>query len=215
MQKKLIIFDLDGTLVDSSEDIIWSANRTLEELGLPPREDMHIKSRIGWGVTPLLEKLLPGESAEGIVRAREVFLKHYGTHLAVSTTPYPGVMDTLEDFKVKGKLMAVVTNKPVSPSIEIIETLGLAAFFQLVLGGDSCKNKKPHPEPLLTVLERLKVKPDEAVFVGDSAVDMEAGKSAGLKTIGAAYGFRGRVELEEAGCSAVIVNFGELAGLVK
>lgn len=215
MQKKLIIFDLDGTLVDSSEDIIWAANRTLEELGLPPREDMHIKRRIGWGVTPLLEKLLPEESPEGIVRARDVFLKHYGAHLTVSTTPYPGVVDTLKGFKRRGKLMAIVTNKPVVPSIEIVEALGLAAFFQLVLGGDSCKNKKPHPEPLLTVLDRLDVEPREAVFVGDSAVDMEAGKSAGLKTIGAAYGFRGRVELEEAGCSAVIDGFGELAGLVK
>jgi len=214
IEPELIIFDLDGTLIDSSGDIAWAANSTLKELGYGQLTTDTIRENIGWGVKSLLEKLMPAAPPEKIDEAREIFLGHYGGHLLVETRLYHGTEDVLEYFKKKGKKMAVVTNKPLFLSEKILKGFSLSGFFIMVLGGDSVLNKKPHPLPLLMVMEKSGVSADKTVFVGDSAIDCETGKRAGVLTIGAAYGFRGREELKNYGCELIIDSIGELKDML-
>ncbi|HEY4708059.1 MAG TPA: HAD-IA family hydrolase [Thermodesulfobacteriota bacterium] len=215
MDAELIIFDLDGTLIDSSKDIAWCANRTLVSMGYPERKAQEIVGNIGWGVKPLLEKLLPGEDEAKIAEARLKFLEVYGSHLVVDTHLYPGVEETIGHFMASGKKMAVVTNKPFALADRILEIMKLRGFFKAVLGGDSLPNKKPHPEPIEKVIRDLGALPQRTVVVGDSPVDCEAGKGAGAFTIGASYGFRGRGELEAAGCDVIIDDFPSLKRAVR
>lgn len=210
IETDLIIFDLDGTLIDSSVDIAWAANRTLAAFGYGERPLTAIKEHIGWGVRPLLEKLMPGEGEDKITEAREKFLEIYGGHLMVDTVMYQGVEETLKHFAGLEKLMAIITNKPVGLTLRILDELRIAGLFRMVLGGDSLPNKKPHPEPVEKTLKGLGADPSRTVVVGDSPVDCEAGRAAGTKTIGVSYGFRGRKELEDAGCSIIIDRFPEL-----
>lgn len=210
METELIIFDLDGTLIDSSEDIAWSANRTLAAMGHSEMEPEEIIGHIGWGVKPLLQKLMPGESEERIAEARLKFLDFYGGHLVIKTRLYHGVEDTVNHFHDAGKKMAVVTNKPFGLADRILDSFGLKRFFPLILGGDSLPNKKPHPEPIEKAIRELSCRPERTAVVGDSPVDCEAGKAAGAYTIGVSYGFRGRGELASAGCDIIVDDFPSL-----
>lgn len=200
----LIIFDLDGTLIDSSEDIAWAANMALADLGHGKIDSEKVKEGIGWGVKTLLEKMMPGEGAERIEYARIRFLEYYWDHSVVSTYLYPGVMETIEYFNHKNKKMAVVTNKPFKLSEKILSNFDLTRYFDIILGGDSVANRKPHPEPVEKAITSVGVTRDRSVIVGDSPVDCEAGKRAGITTIGVEYGFRSRKELEDAGCDVII-----------
>lgn len=211
----LIIFDLDGTLIDSSQDIAWCANRTLESMGYPERDPAEIVGHIGWGVKPLLEKLMPGEAAEKITAARLKFLEFYGGHLVVETTLYPGVVEMLEHFSRGNKKMAVVTNKPAGLAGSILEVLNLKGYFQALLGGDSLPNRKPHPEPIEKVIKDLKAAAGRTIVVGDSPVDCEAAKGAGAFAIGAAYGFRGKEELKASGCDIIVDDVPSLKSVIR
>lgn len=211
----LLLFDLDGTLVDSSEDIANAANRTLKAMGRPEMSSAHIKDRIGWGVKMLLEQLMPDAGPDYIEEARIKFLDFYGLRLTDHTCTYPGVRETMEYFEGAGKLMAVVTNKPEGLSVRILEELGLNRFFRMVVGGDTVENKKPHPEPLLKVLDGLGAEPEKTVFVGDSPVDCASGKEAGVYTVGVTYGFRDVEELERAGFDIIIDSFSDLRKIVR
>lgn len=211
----LIIFDLDGTLIDSSDDIAWAANRTLLHMGHDEMALETIKEGIGWGVKTLLERLMPDEGPERIDDARGKFLDYYWGHLTVKTTLYPGVKETIAYFREINKKMAVVTNKPVRFTERILEEFGLGESFMMVLGGDSLPNRKPHPEPVEKVITELGAALQRTAFVGDSPIDCETGKRAGIVTIGVEYGFRGREELEEAGCDIIIEEFSELKRVLK
>ncbi len=215
VKAELVIFDLDGTLVDSSGDIAWAANRTLREMGYGEMPAEDIKARIGWGVTSLLDKVLPEEARSDLDRAKRIFLGYYGEHLLVETEPYPGTLDTLRHIDLTGRKMAVATNKPVELAERIIEGLGMKRYFGVVIGGDSVSNKKPHPEPLLAAIDVIGATRDETVFVGDSAIDCEAGRRAGVRTIGAGYGFRGREALKGCGCELVIDRIDELKEILS
>jgi len=215
MDSELIIFDLDGTLIDSSDDIAWAANRTLVYMGYNEMDLDAIKEGIGWGVKTLLQKLMPQEGTERIDEARVKFLEYYWDHLTVNTILYPGVRETIDYFKDHDKKMAIVTNKPIKFTEKILNELALKDFFLMVLGGDSLVNRKPDPEPVEKVISTLGVTKGKTVFVGDSKVDGETGKRAGIFTIGVEYGFRGRKELEEAGFDVIISEFPELTRILK
>ncbi len=210
----LIVFDLDGTLIDSSRDIAFSANETLKSLGLPEKPVKEVVEAIGWGVMMLLEQLMPGRNPQELASARERFLGFYGAHLTDQTVLYPGVPDTLAYFRGIGKKMSVVTNKPEGLAVRVIEELGLAPFFDSVVGGDTLPVKKPDPGTLLTVIAEAGGVPSSTVMVGDSPIDCETGNKAGVKTIGVTYGFRGRRELEVAGCALLIERFPELKEVI-
>ena len=212
IEKELLAFDLDGTLIDSSGDIAWTANKTLNHFGYEPRSPDSVRSKIGSGVVVLLERLMPEENPERIAEAKEIFLKHYAGHLVVDTHLYPGVMETLAHFRDMGKSMAIITNKPRAFADAILDELGLGPFFGVVAGGDTFANRKPHPEPLEEVMRACGVTPARTVFVGDSLIDAETGLRAGVFTVGVSYGFGGSGPL--AGFNIVIEAFRELKGII-
>lgn len=211
----IIIFDLDGTLVDSSEDIAWSANKTLEEMGYSPRGFEEIKASIGWGIHHLMKQLLPDADEGELLTSREYFLKHYGSHIHVDTDYFDGVRETINGFLEKGIKLAIATNKPIGLTEELLTSMGERDKYEVVLGGDSVENKKPHPEPVHKILDALGGVPEKTIFVGDSPVDCHSARAAGATSVGAVYGFRGREELEEAKADYLIDKFSELNDIIE
>lgn len=214
VEAELLLFDLDGTLIDSSTDIAWAANRTLESMGHTEMDVESIKANIGWGVKVLLERLMPGEPPSRIEEGRARFLEFYSTHLVVNTFLYPGVEETVSHFHSSGKKMGVVTNKPEKFARAILEELDIGKFFHLIVGGDTYPNRKPHPEPVLRAMEELKGDKGSTVLIGDSPIDCEAGKTAGVKIIGVSYGFRDKADLTGAQCDIIVERFSDLKGVI-
>lgn len=207
MEKGLFVFDLDGTLIDSSGDIANSANRTLESFGRAAMDRDDIRESIGWGVNMLLRKLMPGIDDKTLDTARQRFLAFYGARLMDETRPYPGVLDTLKYLRKSGKKLAILTNKPEEMSRRIIKELGLESAFISIVGGDTFAVRKPDPTPLLRLMESAGSIPADTVFVGDSPIDCETGARADVFTIGVSYGFRPVKELKDAGCEVIISKF--------
>lgn len=192
----LLIFDLDGTLVDTKKDIAVSANFALKKLGLPTLPEKIIHSYVGKGISNLMEGCL-GEARKGELKdAVKLFRDHYGQHLAVHSRLFPGVREVLEHFA--DKKMAVLSNKIESFSSEILRLLGVRDYFDIVWGGDTGPSMKPHPHGIEQILNRLKARPERSVVVGDSTVDIETGKNAGVLTCAVTYGFDSRPKLKEA-----------------
>ena len=217
MKFKALLFDLDGTLVDSRADITNSVNYTLQELGEAtlPAETIH--HFIGEGVRLLLGRALnhirqtPASEAE-IDVALAVYQRQYHAHLLDNTALYPEVIETLEHFAHLPK--AVVTNKPYGFTLPLLEGLNLLPHFKVVLGGDSLTTRKPDPLMLETAAARCEVALHDCLMIGDSGVDIAAGQNAGVATCGYTNGFRGRDELVKAGADYLIDRFGELKTIV-
>ena len=194
--KKLLIFDLDGTLIDSSGDLALAVNHTLKTLNLPTFTLDTIHHWVGNGAEILIKRALSGSSTidttlkESYWReALKIFLDFYSKNLAVETVTYPNVLSTLETLKKRGYILAIVTNKPY-PFVEpILKELGLTNLFEIILGGDSLEKKKPDPMPLLYVCKKLNILPNESVMIGDSKNDILASKSANMDSIGVTYGY--------------------------
>jgi phosphoglycolate phosphatase len=203
---KLVIFDLDGTLIDSRRDLVHSVNAALRHIGRPELPDDVIAGYVGDGAPVLIQRALGGESVgEAVVReGLQFFLSYYREHKLDHTTVYPGIHESLAAIQNSSqqissgdgsarcngsRQMAVLSNKPVVPSRAIIEALGLGRFFTKVYGGNSFATKKPDPEGALKLLEEHSVAPQEAAIVGDSHVDVETGRNAGLWTVAVNYGF--------------------------
>lgn len=191
----LIIFDFDGTLVDTREDIAASVNFALRRLGFRELSVETIASYVGDGVGALMERAL-GAGPQLVEEAVLLFRDHYGQHLLDSTRLYPGVQETLEYFR--GKRKAIISNKPCEFTVRIAEGLGIARYFDRIMGGDSTAHQKPHPEPVEKVLQGLGIEKKATAIVGDSPMDIEMGKRAGLLSCAVTYGLRGREELERA-----------------
>jgi phosphoglycolate phosphatase len=191
---KLVIFDLDGTLIDSRLDLVHSVNAALRHIGRPELPDDVIASYVGDGAPILIQRALGGEAVdEAIVRqGLQFFLSYYREHKLDHTTVYAGVHEALAAIQRASnnspRKMAVLSNKPVGPSRAIVEALKLGPFTQ-IYGGNSFPSKKPDPEGARKLLEENDVRPEETVIVGDSHVDVETGQNAGLWTVGVSYGF--------------------------
>jgi phosphoglycolate phosphatase len=192
---KLVIFDLDGTLIDSRLDLVHSVNAAIRHIGRPELPDEVIASYVGDGAPILIQRALGGEAVdEAVVRkGLEFFLSYYRAHKLDHTTVYPGISDALAAIQKSTngmpRKMAVLTNKPVVPSRAIVDALGLGPFFTQVYGGNSFVTKKPDPEGALELLEESGVRPEQTAIIGDSHVDIQTGRNAGLWTIGVTYGF--------------------------
>jgi phosphoglycolate phosphatase len=202
---KLVIFDLDGTLIDSRLDLVHSVNAALRHIERPELPEDVIASYVGDGAPVLIQRALGGEEVdEALVRkGLEFFLSYYRAHKLDHTTVYPGLVEALVAIQNSAngapRKMAVLSNKPVNPSRAIVEALGLGKFFSQIYGGNSFTSKKPDPEGARKLLEEYRVQPEQAVMVGDSHVDIRTGQSAGLYTIGVTYGFAPHtLELEPA-----------------
>ena len=172
----LIVYDFDGTLVDTLDDIALSVNLTLKELDQPGLNKEVVRASVGNGVVMLMTRALSGSGVTDIDRAVRLFRKHYGDHLMDSSRFYPHCLETVEFFP--SHKQAICSNKPENFVRKILAGLNCLAPFASIIGGDSCKTRKPNPEGLLSLLARHRVSPDEAVMVGDSQVDIETGKNA-------------------------------------
>ena len=214
---KLVIFDLDGTLIDSRLDLVHSVNAALRHIGRPELPDDVIASYVGDGAPILIQRALGGEAVdEAIVRqGLQFFLSYYREHKLDHTTVYPGVHEALTAIQRTSnenpRKMAVLSNKPVVPSRAIVEALGLGPFFTQIYGGNSFASKKPDPEGARKLLEENGVRPEETVIVGDSHVDVETGRNAGLWTVGVSYGFAPHT-LQEQPPDVLVDTPQELAG---
>lgn len=212
MSLKLVIFDLDGTLIDSSIDITNAINYAIEPYGVPLVTVKEAISLLGEGISRLMDKVI---EKEGIKADRDLmidrFLDYYSTHLVDNTTVYPGVREMLAHLEAYRK--AIISNKRESLSVKIVEKLGLAIHFDVIVGSDTTNDRKPSPMPVRHVLSRLGISPAEAVIVGDSSYDIEAGKSAGIKTIAVTYGYRPPESLQ--GADFIINRMAELAEILR
>jgi phosphoglycolate phosphatase len=187
----LVIFDLDGTLIDSERDLVLSVNATRCAMGMPPLDDEKIASYVGNGAPVLIRRALGGEATqEQVDRALDYFLAYYREHMLDNTRLYPGVRETLDRLAAAGVRMAVLTNKPVRFSQSLVEGLGVGPHFERVYGGNSFPEKKPHPMGVQTLLSELAVEPAGTMMVGDSAVDVRTARNAGILCCGVTFGFQ-------------------------
>lgn len=195
---RLIIFDLDGTLVDSLDDLTASVNHMLAAFGRPAVCRDEVRLMVGQGAMKLVERAMPGAAAAALQCGLQHFLAHNEDHLADRTVPYPGVVTTLATLQQAGNAMVVVTNKNEALSRSLLTTLGLDRFFQAVYGADSLPARKPSPEPLLHVMAKLGHGPEMTLMVGDSINDIAAGRGAGIVTVGCTWGYGAPAELVDA-----------------
>jgi phosphoglycolate phosphatase len=180
---KAIIFDLDGTLIDSVADLSNSVNFTLAEIGLPGHTTEEIRSYVGDGVQKLIKRSLGQTHLNKFNDAFAIFMEHYGTHCTNNTALYPGVAETLPEL-VQNYSLAVLTNKSVKFSHKILQSLKINTYFKEVLGGDSFSTKKPDPEGIFYLADKWGLNPGrEIIMVGDHATDIEVGQRAGCKTV--------------------------------
>jgi phosphoglycolate phosphatase len=218
MSYQCLLFDLDGTLVDSRADLATSINLTLTELGRETLPDSRVITFVGEGARTLVERALRAtqngaQESRDIDCALEIFRRHYREHLLDQTRVYPEVEQTLARLAHVPK--AIVTNKPYEFTITLLEGVGLLSYFEVVFGGDSLAERKPSPMMLVEAARRCGARETDCLMVGDSRVDVEAGRAASMKTCGYIPGFRGRTELAEAGVDYLIERFGELCQLVE
>jgi phosphoglycolate phosphatase len=191
---RLLVFDLDGTLVDSRLDLIHSVNAMLRHIGRPELDGDVVASYVGDGAPALVRRALGDTDDEALLqRALEYFLGYYRLHKLDHTTVYEGIPELLSALAHPSngarRTMAVLSNKPVNPSRDILRALGLGDFFRSVYGGNSFPTKKPDPLGVLTILGEAGIAADKALMVGDSSVDVLTGRNAGMWTCGVTYGF--------------------------
>ena len=211
-QVRLLVFDLDGTLVDSKQDLALSVNAMRTEMGLAPLPLDLIASYVGHGVTLLVRRSLgPLATSENVEKGLAFFLNYYRDHMLDHTGPYPGVAEALD--KLAGHKMAVLTNKPVNFSREMLTRLGFAPFFAYIYGGNSFPQKKPDPTGLHKLMEDLQVPARQTLMVGDSDTDILTGRNAGVWTCGVTYGF-GAHTLEKVSPDRMIDDMRELPPLL-
>jgi phosphoglycolate phosphatase len=212
---KLVIFDLDGTLIDSRLDLIHSVNAMLRNFNRPELPGEVVASYVGDGAPMLVRRALGDPEDEKFFRAGlEFFLNYYREHKLDHTHVYSGIPEALQQIGSNGanRKMAVLSNKPVNPSRAIVEALGLANFFVHVYGGNSFDTKKPDPLGVNTLLKETGTSPTDAMIVGDSSIDVLTGRNAGIATCGVSYGFAPHT-LCEAPPDVVVESPQELAEL--
>ncbi|HEY5974041.1 MAG TPA: HAD-IIIA family hydrolase, partial [Geobacteraceae bacterium] len=189
MKTKLIIFDLDGTLIDSLDDLTTAVNFMRASFGLPPVDRGQVRAMVGQGARSLVERALPGSGAEEIERGLRLFLEFNEAHLVEHTCLYPGVAATLTRLAEQQPTMVVVSNKNENLCRRLVELLGIDSHFAAVFGADSLPARKPSPEPLRHVMRHFGVSQAGTVMVGDSINDIAAGNGAGVITVGCTFGY--------------------------
>jgi phosphoglycolate phosphatase len=216
MKWTALLFDLDGTLVDSVPDLAAAVNTVLAEHGLAPLSEPEIAGMVGDGVAALVERALLARGGRGIALspAVERYVALYKANATTLSRPYPGVADGLAELAGAGVGLAVCTNKPEAATRAVLEGLGLDRFFPVVLGGDSLASRKPDPAPLLAALDQLGAGAAESAMIGDHRNDVLAARAAGTSVIFARYGY-GLATLRELAPDAMIGCFAELPQVLR
>ncbi|WP_296405095.1 phosphoglycolate phosphatase [Psychrobacter sp.] len=222
LKKKLLIFDFDGTLIDSVPDLAQAVNNMLTTLGKSNFPVATIRNWVGNGSRKLVERALVGdiEVAEGqlgveeVEGAEQVFFDAYAKISGKNTVAYPNVDAGLKQLKATGFILALVTNKPIQFVPKILQSFGWQDLFTEVLGGDSLPTKKPDPQPLLHVCQLLGISAEQAVMIGDSKNDILAGQNANIDTLGLSYGYNYGQDIRELNPSATFDDFQSLVDWV-
>ena len=196
MPIKLIIFDLDGTLVETVQDITNALNYALISHGIKKLTVKETTELVGEGITRLVEKVLPAGKEHLKDDVMKKFLEYYSEHLIENSKEYPHVRETLE--KLNHFKKAVISNKRETLSKRLLEELDLEKYFNLIIGSDTAGERKPSPVPVLYVISKLSVRPEESIVMGDSYYDIEAGKMAGTRTVAVTYGYQPKELLKKA-----------------
>jgi len=210
---ELILWDLDGTLVDSSEDLVRATNEAMRRLGYPEVDKAHFARMVGNGVRYLVSAALPPESREvERERAIEIFMEYYRAHIADRTRYFRGIPELLADLPVHH---AIVSNKREDLCRVLVKELDSLDWFEEIVGGDTFLNRKPHPQPVLEMIKRFSVDPSRTVMIGDSILDIESGLKAGVKTIGVTWGFGDPLESSEIRPDYVFSSVSEMADFLR
>ncbi len=219
--KEVILFDLDGTLIDSVPDLATAVNHMLNALHREMFSEDTIRYWVGNGAQVLVKRALSGQTEIDekldptlFEKALDIFLTFYGENLCIDTAAYPNVSTTLHTLKEKGYRLVIVTNKPFDFVGPILEALGLDGVFDFWLGGDSLEKKKPDPLPLLHACEHMNVSISQCVMVGDSRNDLLAAKTCGMQSVGVTYGYNYGEEIGIYDPTFIIDDFSELNALL-
>lgn len=217
INKQLLIFDLDGTLINSALDLALSVNYMLKQLKRDTFDEVTIHGWVGNGAEVLVKRALSGERIVSedldetyVQNALSIFLGHYEKNLCTATVPYENVLETLKILKEKSFILAIVTNKPFAFVPPLLKGLGLDNLFEFVLGGDSLEKKKPDPLPLKHVCEKFNVSVENALMIGDSKNDILAANACGMDSIGVTYGYNYGEDIGLHNPTIVIDDFKEL-----
>lgn len=218
-QAQGLLFDLDGTLVDSVPDIANAANLMLEQLGLARADDQDLRKWVGNGASRLVKRALTGQvdgepEAAVFKQALPLFFDLYADNVYVDSTLYPGVIETLEYFEQEGFVMGCVTNKPFRHTVSLLEDAGLARFFSSIVAGDTLTTQKPHAQPLLHAAEQLGVSAQNCIMIGDSVNDILAGQAASMPVFCLTYGYNQGLHLGAKNPDVLVDHFSDLTGLV-
>jgi len=210
-----VIFDLDGTLIDTLDDLRDSVNRALEIYGYPPRTRADIRRFVGNGVGKLVERSLPeGTENETFQKVFKCFKEHYDKNCANKTKPYPGVKELLCALKKKGFKTAVVSNK-YDDAVKELCGLYFGDSIDIAVGESAEVRKKPAPDSILKILGTLKTKKENAIFAGDSDVDIKTARNAGVKIISVLWGYRDGEELSAAGAEVLVREPGDILKMLE
>lgn len=207
MHFQSVTFDLDGTLLDTIADLAEACRRMLDEVGAPPRTPAEVHSFVGKGMAVLVERCLTHDtapSAEALHTAIESFKTHYAAVNGKYCQIYPGVLEGLKIWRDSGLKMGVVTNKPGMFTEALLERMGLAGYFDVVVSGDTTAHKKPHPEPILHACRLFNVRPDCNLHIGDSENDILAARAAGSPAFCVPYGYNEGKPVDSADCDALV-----------
>lgn len=210
---KAVIFDLDGTLADTLTSITYCTNRSLAQHGLPSFTPQDYRYFVGDGAAMLIQRALERCGNNAMEQFDEVlatYTENFREDCMYEVNPYPGVTALLEELKARGIKICVLSNKPHPNTVHVVETLFGRGFFDIVQGQTPEIRRKPDPSGVYKILEKLQLKKEDVLYVGDSCVDMDTGKAAGVMTVGVLWGFRDREELEEHGADALVAKADEL-----
>jgi len=218
-QPKMILIDVDGTLVDSVPDLAYCVDEMMKQLGLPQRGEAAVRNWVGNGVERLVRRALvndlDGEPEETIFeKAYPIFLDLYAVNTSQRSLLYPGVIDALDYFKEQDYLIGCVTNKAEQFTLPLLKDLGLSDYFSIVICGDTLERKKPDPLPLLHAAEFFKVSPEDSLMLGDSMSDVKAARAAGFQIICMSYGYNHGVDIHDSNPDAVIDSMAEIKALL-
>ena len=215
---KACIFDLDGTLTDTLESLVFSVNKTMEEIGLPGITEDQCRRFVGNGAKVLIEKTLQAcgdEKLDYFEQAMNAYLRIFDANCTYHVKPYNGVTKLLKDLKERGIRLAVLSNKPDRQAVHVVETIFGEEVFDQVHGQRDGVPRKPDPAAVLQIASGLGAVPEETVYIGDSEVDLETGKAAGMKTVLVSWGFRGRDALRRAGAECIVDSAEEILDIAE
>lgn len=215
--KKLVIFDLDGTLLDTIADLAGATNYALAQLGYPTHDTDAIRTFVGNGINKLLERALPAneQTEENIMRMRSYFVPYYDAHNADLSSPYPGIEVLLQSLQEKGIEIAVASNKYQEATTKLVKHYFPTIRFAEVLGQRENIPVKPHPTIVFDILNKTGIDKKEVLYVGDSGVDMQTAQNAEVDAIGVTWGFRSRTELETLHPMGIIDKAEELMDYIN